>query len=91
MGISAALGGIWVVKPRIETALSVVFAGLAIITAFWPDWIETVFRVDPDGGDGAAEWLVVAVLGVAAIAAFVLARRGYRAARSANEVAPLKS
>ena len=49
-----------------------------------------MFRVDPDGGDGAAEWLVVAVLGVAAIAAFILARRDYRTVRAVNQVAPLK-
>lgn len=77
-------------KPRIETALSLLFAGLAIITALWPAWIETVFRVDPDGGDGAAEWLVVAVLGMVAIAAFILARRDYRTVRTVNQVAPLK-
>jgi hypothetical protein len=76
-------------KPRIETALSVLFAGLAITTAFWPPWIETVFRVDPDAGDGAAEWLVVAVLGVAAIAVFILARRDYRTAKVTSQVAPL--
>lgn len=59
-------------KARVETALVLLFAGLATVTAFWPAWIETVFRVDPDGGGGAAEWLVVAVPGVAAIAAFIL-------------------
>lgn len=77
-------------KPRIETVLSVLFAGMALLTSFWPDWIETVFRVDPDGGNGSAEWLFVALLGIAAIAAFFLARRDYRAARAAaNQVAPL--
>jgi hypothetical protein len=77
-------------RSRIETALSVLFAGMAILTAFWPDWIETVLRVDPDGGNGSAEWLVVILLGVAAIAAFILARRDYRTARAAaNQVAPL--
>lgn len=77
-------------KPRIETVLSVLFAGMALLTSFWPDWIETVFRVDPDGGNGSAEWLFVALLGVAAIAAFFMARRDYHAARvAANHVAPL--
>lgn len=83
--------GKWVLKPRIETTLSVLFGGLAIMTAFWPDWIEAVFRVDPDGGDGAAEWLIVVVLGVAAIAAFILARRDYRIARAGDQVSPLES
>ena len=74
-------------KPRVETALSAFFGVMAVVTAFWPDWIETVFRVDPDGGNGSAEWLVVAVLGVAAIVAFIAARRDYRTARAAGQVA----
>ena len=74
-------------KPRVETALSALFGVMAVVTAFWPDWIETVFRVDPDGGNGSAEWLFVAVLGVAAIVAFIAARRDYRAARAAGQVA----
>jgi hypothetical protein len=76
-----------VLKPRIETALSALFGVMAVVTAFWPDWIETVFRVDPDGGNGSAEWLFVAVLGVAAIVAFIAARRDYRAARATGQVA----
>jgi len=75
-------------KSRIETALAVLFAGMALLTAFWPDWIETVFRVDPDGGNGSAEWLVVIVLGVAAIVAFILARRDYRTARATASPSP---
>ncbi len=74
-------------KPRVETALSALFGVMAVVTAFWPDWIETVFRVDPDGGNGSAEWLAVAVLGVAAIVAFIAARRDYRIARAAGQVA----
>jgi hypothetical protein len=31
-----------------------------VVTLFWHDWIEAVFRVDPDQGKGSAEWLVVA-------------------------------
>lgn len=34
----------------------------AILTAIVPSWIETVFNIDPDGGDGALEWLIVAAL-----------------------------
>jgi len=35
---------------------------LAIFTLFWPQWIESVFKVDPDGGNGSAEWLTVGIL-----------------------------
>ena len=29
---------------------------------FWHDWIEIIFGVDPDQGNGSAEWLVVVIL-----------------------------
>jgi hypothetical protein len=69
-------------KPRVEAVLAALFAGLAIVTAFWPTWMETVLRIDPDGGDGSAEWLVVGLLGAASIAAAILARRDYRVVKS---------
>jgi hypothetical protein len=68
-------------KVRIETALAVVAAALAVVTFIWPDWIETVFSVDPDGGNGTAEWLVVGLLALVAVTAAMLARRDYRRAR----------
>jgi hypothetical protein len=69
-------------KQRIEVVLAALFGALAIITAFWPTWIETILRIDPDGGDGSAEWLVVGLLGAAAIVAAILARRDYRVVKS---------
>lgn len=74
-------------KSRAETALSAFFAVMALTTAFWPDWLETVFRVDPDGGNGAVEWLAVVLLGAAAVVMFALARRDRRTARSGRELA----
>jgi hypothetical protein len=70
------------VRLRVEVVLAALFGGLAIVTAFWPTWIEAVLRIDPDGGDGSAEWLVVGLLGAAAIVAAVLARRDYRVVMS---------
>jgi len=29
---------------------------MALLTLAWPNWIEIIFRVDPDGGNGALEW-----------------------------------
>jgi len=69
-------------KLRVEAVLAALFAGLAIVTALWPTWMETVLRVDPDGGDGSAEWLVVGLLAVAAVASALLARRDYRVVKS---------
>jgi hypothetical protein len=54
---------------------------LAILTAFWHDWIEAVFGVDPDHGNGAAEWLAVALLAIIAIGLTAGARREWRHAR----------
>jgi hypothetical protein len=68
-------------KARIETVLAVVAAALAVVTFIWPDWIETVFSVDPDGGNGTAEWLVVGLLALVAVTAAMLARRDYRRTR----------
>jgi len=68
-------------KARIETALAVVAAALAVVTFIWPMWIETVFSVDPDGGDGTAEWWVVGLFALVAVTAAILARRDYRRSR----------
>jgi hypothetical protein len=68
-------------KARIETALAVVAGALAVVTLFWPTWIETLFGVEPDGGSGEAEWWIVAVLALVAAASGLLARRDFAAAR----------
>jgi hypothetical protein len=36
--------------------------GLAILTIFWPDWIEALTGYDPDQHNGTVEWLVVIAL-----------------------------
>jgi hypothetical protein len=61
--------------------LSALLGVATILTAVWPTWIEGLFRLDPDGGNGKAEWLVVAVLAVATVAAAALARRDLRVVR----------
>jgi hypothetical protein len=51
----------------IEIALALVTAGLFVVTLVWREWIELVFKVDPDSGDGSLEWAIVGVLLVATI------------------------
>ena len=63
---------------RAETVLGVLAGVLALLTVVWRDWIEAVFRVDPDHGNGNVEWLVVAVLATTSITCFALARREWR-------------
>jgi hypothetical protein len=57
-------------------------AGLAaIITVLRHDWIEVVSGMDPDRGNGAAEWLVVSVLLALTVALAAGARHEWRRAR----------
>jgi hypothetical protein len=55
---------------------------LFLVTLAWPNWIELVLGVDPDGGSGAAEWLIVALSGLAATACCTTARLDWRVAHS---------
>jgi hypothetical protein len=66
-------------RVRVETFLAAIFAILAIATFIWPTWIEALTGLEPDAGSGALEWLIVAVFGLLAIGASLLARRDYRA------------
>jgi hypothetical protein len=36
--------------------------GLAVLTIFWPDWIEALTAYDPDQHNGTVEWLMVIAL-----------------------------
>ena len=72
----------------IETALASASTVLALLTLFVRDWIEVVFRIDPDAGSGAAEWLIVVIWAVAAVAFTLLATRSWRARRG-NSGLPL--
>jgi undecaprenyl pyrophosphate phosphatase UppP len=64
----------------VEGGLAVLASVLAVVTLFWHDWIETVFRVDPDSGSGALEWAIVIVLALAAIGLALAARVEWRRA-----------
>jgi len=57
-------------------------AVLAAITMALPTWIETVFGVDPDGGSGAAEWLIVGALTAGTVVAVRAAARTWSRIRT---------
>jgi hypothetical protein len=63
----------------VESILGIAAAALSLLTLVWREWIEAIFRIDPDGGSGAAEWAAVGVLAVASIACSLLAARERRA------------
>jgi hypothetical protein len=69
-------------RPRFwaETALGTLTGFLFVLTLLWRDWIEAVFRVDPDHHNGSLEWLIVGVLGATTVSFFLLARTEWRRA-----------
>lgn len=58
----------------IEGLSAVVSGILAVLTLLWKDWIEILFHIDPDGGNGSAEWLFVLTSLGLAVTLSVLAR-----------------
>ena len=56
---------------------------VTVITLFRQDWIENVFRIHPDSGNGSAERLIVLVLLLVTVALAVGARREWRRAELA--------
>jgi hypothetical protein len=65
---------------RFWTLAGLTFASalLLVMTLVWKEWIELIFRVDPDHGNGVAEWLIVALTGAATVIFAVSARIEWR-------------
>jgi hypothetical protein len=66
----------------ITAAVGLVSAALLLVTLAWPDWLELVLHIDPDGGNGTVEWAIVALFALVALAGFALARAEWRRLRS---------
>ena len=78
-GGGAALSG----RFWLEVALAGIAAILFVLTLVWHDWIEA-FGIEPDGGNGSLEWVVVGVFAVAALVCAALARAEWRRSRPAQ-------
>jgi hypothetical protein len=59
-------------------ALAVVSAALLVVTIAWPEWIELVFRLDPDYGSGWLEWAIVVVASALTVTFSIGARQQWR-------------
>lgn len=68
----------------LESILALLSGALGVITIFWQDWIEALFGVDPDGGNGTVEWLTVLVLLLVAGVLAARARLEWRRAQAVN-------
>ena len=71
-------GRLWV-----ETSLAAVAAILLGVTLVSKEWIEIVFRIDPDDGSGSLEWAIVGALAAACVGCILLARAEWRRTPSA--------
>ncbi len=68
-------------RARLELVLAAVLGVATATTLIWPTWIESLTGLEPDGGSGAAEWGLVAVLAVCTVVVALLGRRDLRLAR----------
>jgi len=69
----------------LEASLAGLGMVLLVLTMFTREWIELLTGLDPDGGNGAAEFaIVLALLAIAAVSAY-FARRDYTRARLAAQ------
>ena len=59
----------------IEVICAVASTVLFILTLVLPEWIEVVFGVDPDGGDGSLEIGIALAFMTVGLISSVLARR----------------
>jgi hypothetical protein len=62
----------------LEVMMAAVSAGLLVLTVVSHEWIEVIFGVDPDRGDGTLEWAITAVLLVATLFLLISARTEWR-------------
>ena len=65
----------------LEFGLAGFSAFLLLLTLVTREWMELLFRVDPDQGNGSLEWLVVVAALVSTVTFSVLARLEWQRAR----------
>jgi hypothetical protein len=73
-------------RVRIEIGLAAIAAVLALVTFVWPTWIELLSGLEPDGGNGEAEWWLAFVFAAVSGVSILLARRDYRAVHGRGAV-----
>jgi hypothetical protein len=64
----------------IELAVGGIALLVCLLTVISPEWIEGLFKVEPDGGSGELEWAIVGVLFSMALTLSLMARTEWRRA-----------
>jgi hypothetical protein len=67
----------------VELGLGLASTLFAILTLAWKDWVEIVFKVDPDHHSGSLEWTIVAIAVAVTVIALAAARFEWRKAATA--------
>ena len=62
----------------LEIGMAVLTSVLSVVTLIWSHWVEMVFGVSLDGGNGMFELLLVVGLFIVTIILFVMARFEWR-------------
>jgi hypothetical protein len=70
-----------------ETGLGLASLVFAVLTLAWRDWMEIVFKVDPDHHSGSLEWTIVGVAVAITVITFAAARVEWRKAATAAATA----
>ncbi len=71
----------------VEAGLGLASIVFATLTLAWRDWIEIVFKVDPDHHSGSLEWIIVAIAVAVTVITFAAARIEWRKAATASGAA----
>jgi hypothetical protein len=66
------------VRFWVEVGMTSITTILLIMTLISREWIEALFGVDPDGGDGSLEWAIVGVLAAVSLVFSLMARDEWR-------------
>jgi hypothetical protein len=68
----------------LEAGMGAVTGVFFVVTLLWRDWIEVIFNVDPDRGNGLLEWSIAGGFLVATIILCFLARYEWRRIQPAH-------
>jgi hypothetical protein len=71
----------------VELGLGLASTVFAVLTLAWKDWVEILFKVDPDHHSGSLEWTIVAVAVAVTVIALAAARFEWRKAATAAAAA----
>lgn len=71
----------------LEAGIATITSALLVLSLVWEEWIEEIFRVSPDGGNGSLERWIVGSLFVVTIDLFIMARYEWHRTRAAPSMA----